>query len=389
MTTRNKTSKTRTFRPRLEALEDRLAPAVYWRPGAGSDLKWSTPANWSGDSVPTSSTDVVLDNSSGGNCKVDVNNAVCASLVSTATCTRSLIIQTSSSLSVDGGTGVISNWQSSGTIDGPGWGNAGTLEVKGAALKYANAVLGASGLTVYVDSAGGAVGSLQFHQPMTNMNAALYPGETPGGTGSPGDVVFDPGVGDTITFGTDDGCQLVVEAYGTVELFTGGKVSSSNDVKVYGTLQLDEASTHLEGAGAGMVSLYTVAALQLDDSTGGRTETIAGNLALNDSSALEMEVSGSSYTTLSVSGSFTLGGSSTFVAYVNLASRTQCDQVKANAITIGANAYFTYDPLGTAVAGNHSYVLFDRQDGNNITGSFQAGHITDLAHDSYTWICRS
>src|SRR5436309_8909675 len=38
-------------RPRVERLEDRLAPAVAWDGGAGT-LRWGDAANWEGDRLP-------------------------------------------------------------------------------------------------------------------------------------------------------------------------------------------------------------------------------------------------------------------------------------------------------------------------------------------------
>src|SRR5437868_4121574 len=43
----------RTCTPRLEALEDRLAPASFTWTGNGADANWGTGANWSGGVAPT------------------------------------------------------------------------------------------------------------------------------------------------------------------------------------------------------------------------------------------------------------------------------------------------------------------------------------------------
>src|SRR5262245_19599918 len=47
------------FRPKLEQLENRLAPVVSWDGGAGT-LNWKDAPNWSTDSLPGSTDDVVI-----------------------------------------------------------------------------------------------------------------------------------------------------------------------------------------------------------------------------------------------------------------------------------------------------------------------------------------
>jgi hypothetical protein len=53
----NRLRLSRSFRPHLEALEDRALPTVTWVGGNGD---WSTPSNWSSGSVPGSSDDVQI-----------------------------------------------------------------------------------------------------------------------------------------------------------------------------------------------------------------------------------------------------------------------------------------------------------------------------------------
>src|SRR5262245_12286561 len=48
------------FRPRLEALEERLAPAVSTWDGGGGDSNWTTAANWDGDVAPAAGDDLVF-----------------------------------------------------------------------------------------------------------------------------------------------------------------------------------------------------------------------------------------------------------------------------------------------------------------------------------------
>src|SRR5262249_46069580 len=65
-----KTRRPSTFRPMLECLEDRLAPAANFWTGA-SDNNWSNNNNWvdSGGTIhlaPISSSDVVFDNAHAG-----------------------------------------------------------------------------------------------------------------------------------------------------------------------------------------------------------------------------------------------------------------------------------------------------------------------------------
>jgi hypothetical protein len=54
------------LRPRLELLEDRIAPAVRTWTGGGSNDLWSNRDNWDGTvSVPTNGDDVVIPNTAG------------------------------------------------------------------------------------------------------------------------------------------------------------------------------------------------------------------------------------------------------------------------------------------------------------------------------------
>src|SRR5262245_38324114 len=55
---RPKPTRRPSFRPRLEALEDRLAPATrVWDGGSLLNSNWSTAANWVGDVAPTPGVD--------------------------------------------------------------------------------------------------------------------------------------------------------------------------------------------------------------------------------------------------------------------------------------------------------------------------------------------
>src|SRR6266550_1068264 len=59
------------FRPTLEVLEDRLAPATFtWVGGAAGNARdWQTPANWTGGApgtIPTLVDDVVLKSTTDG-----------------------------------------------------------------------------------------------------------------------------------------------------------------------------------------------------------------------------------------------------------------------------------------------------------------------------------
>src|SRR5262245_36744248 len=47
------------YRPRVEELEPRIAPAVLWD-GGGDGVTWQDPRNWSTDALPAASDDVVI-----------------------------------------------------------------------------------------------------------------------------------------------------------------------------------------------------------------------------------------------------------------------------------------------------------------------------------------
>jgi autotransporter-associated beta strand protein len=64
----------RPFCPLLEALEDRLAPAVLTWDGGGGDNNWTTAANWVGNVAPTAGDDLAF----AGNVQLTSNNSFAA-----------------------------------------------------------------------------------------------------------------------------------------------------------------------------------------------------------------------------------------------------------------------------------------------------------------------
>ncbi len=58
-------SKVRRNVPRLDELEDRTAPAVVTWDGGGSNLLWTTVANWSGNALPTANDEAVISSAAG------------------------------------------------------------------------------------------------------------------------------------------------------------------------------------------------------------------------------------------------------------------------------------------------------------------------------------
>src|SRR5262245_12819137 len=48
------------FRPRLEVLEGRIAPATRVWDGGGANNQWATAANWVGDVAPATGDDLVF-----------------------------------------------------------------------------------------------------------------------------------------------------------------------------------------------------------------------------------------------------------------------------------------------------------------------------------------
>src|ERR1051325_1461610 len=61
--TKRKSAKRQPYRLTVEQFEDIIAPATYTWDGGGSDSNWSTAANWTSDTVPTSSDTANIDNS--------------------------------------------------------------------------------------------------------------------------------------------------------------------------------------------------------------------------------------------------------------------------------------------------------------------------------------
>src|SRR5262245_38107151 len=56
----NRSRRKQGFRPRLEALEDRLAPAATRVWTGAVDTNWTTPGNWQGNAAPFSGDDLVF-----------------------------------------------------------------------------------------------------------------------------------------------------------------------------------------------------------------------------------------------------------------------------------------------------------------------------------------
>src|SRR5262245_25343284 len=84
----------------LEALESRLAPAVVSWDGGGSDFNWHNPLNWTGDAVPGSGDDAVID-VPGGTITVVASTAAVG--IRSLTCDENLTLGGSADLTLTAG----------------------------------------------------------------------------------------------------------------------------------------------------------------------------------------------------------------------------------------------------------------------------------------------
>src|SRR5262249_54004316 len=112
----------RVYRPWLEVLEDRLAPAVVNWDGGGGDFNWNNALNWDTNTLPTAADDVVI----------DVAAALTVTHPSGTTSINKLTSQ--ESLTLSGGTFTIaasSSIAGAFTLSGGTLTGAGNLEVLG------------------------------------------------------------------------------------------------------------------------------------------------------------------------------------------------------------------------------------------------------------------
>ena len=130
---KHRVGKPKNARLGLEALEDRLAPALVQWTGAGGDLLWSDAQNWSGGQLPGSSDDAVIGTAFAGQTIVSSGTVSINSVTSAASLSitaGSFTIAGASTADNSTGVSALSSnlLLSGGTLTG-----AGTLDVDGQA----------------------------------------------------------------------------------------------------------------------------------------------------------------------------------------------------------------------------------------------------------------
>jgi RHS repeat-associated protein len=271
----------RFFRPVLEALEDRIAPAtVSWK--APVDGFWDVGSNWDSGTVPAPGDDAVIDQA-GAAFTVTVRNAQSVHSLRSkdglALTGGSLTVAAASridgSLALGGGTLVANgavttagttSW-TSGVIQGSSVvTNAGTITLSGTATKYVGTELDNAGTMTHTGT-----GSLEVDGTLNNLAGALYDFQTDAGlaasTGhfrNAGTVRKSAGTGTTTadsffdnlggTLDIRSGTFTTNDYYATVaDTFTGGTFL----VAAGATLNLTGSPTFtgtFTGSGAGTVA---------------------------------------------------------------------------------------------------------------------------------------
>ncbi|MFO0880614.1 MAG: RHS repeat-associated core domain-containing protein [Gemmataceae bacterium] len=167
----------RQSQPSLEHLEDRTTPALLFWDGEGADHLWNTASNWSTNTLPTSSDDVVI----------DVPGQVTVTLTSGAVSVRALISQ--ENLTLDGGselTVLYGTSQVAGTLildEGASLGAEGvgttftamgSTQIDGASLRASGgATLALPNVTSYAALSGGRTFSAEGAGSLLDLSAML------------------------------------------------------------------------------------------------------------------------------------------------------------------------------------------------------------------------
>jgi hypothetical protein len=159
-------SRSATFRPMLERLEDRLVPSInpdYWTGASGVDNNWSTNANWDDGTgvhlAPTSTSDVVFDSTHAGSHTTSIVDAAFTSAINSLNIASSwsgATLTVNSALTVNNGATISANDTINGTsgmtLKGTSTWSTGTLASSGTTTVAASATLNITS-TVTLDTA--------------------------------------------------------------------------------------------------------------------------------------------------------------------------------------------------------------------------------------------
>ena len=161
-----------TFRPRLEALEDRVVPStVTWVHSGDGD--WGVGANWSGGTTPGANDDVVI------NLDLTVTHSAGADSVRSLTVSKGALALTGGSVA----------FSSTATVDG-------ALLIDGGTLGLTNKTLGGSGSTTVMSGASWTLAHSTINTTLDNQ----------------GDLTAEGGVDLTNTFSNESGATLTVSS---------------------------------------------------------------------------------------------------------------------------------------------------------------------------------
>jgi hypothetical protein len=290
ITRRRGAARVSPFRPCIEALETRLAPATYTWDGGGADNNWSTAGNWTSDTAPGASDTAVFDGTSTKAATIDVNVSVDGLQINSGY-TNTITQSSGKTVTVGSGIGFS---QGAGTFAG----GDSAIDINGAFVLSGGTFTSTSGTMTL---AGNFTVS---NSPTFNANS--------------GTVTFDGSVSATadvnstftfnnLTFNKDDGNNVTVSygdtliVTGTTTFTDGGMVGvSGSGVEARGNVTV--ASTFDGGSG---VLVFGSTASQTFTLTSA-TDKYDGNITVNKSSgtvtlasALVMDSSGQTLTVTS------------------------------------------------------------------------------------------
>lgn len=362
---RHDLKRSRSLRPLLEGLEDRLVPAtIAWNsavsPAGGN---WNVPANWVGNVVPTAADDAVIDLTAAGTVTVS-DTRLANSLSADADTTISL----SGSLTLASTSTIAGRYtQSAGTLTG-----AGTLTVTGA-LSWTGGTMSGMGVTnANGGLALGGTGNVGYTESLAgrtlnNAGAATLAYNAPsGGSGLilSGGAAFNNLAGATFNI-TNDAPISANSGGGTFNnagtlAKTGGAGTSAilTTLNNTGTVNAQTGTLSLQGA----LSNYSAATNTL---TGG-SYIVAARLQFNNANivtnaaTIVLDGAGSQivdasnnnafrgFATNSAAGSFTLQGGRSLATPGAFAN--------AGGLTVGAGSTFTAGGSYTQGAGSTNLV---------------------------------
>ena len=138
-----------------EVAECQVTSSTMWAWLGTVDSNWSNPANWASGTVPTATSDVIIQNGASNPCRIDIAGAVCSSLLVQDSMSL-LLDSTSTDLTVANNItvyGSVTHSDNTATLNL----TSGTLRIEGATAEYnhsGNGAINAANATIQVINGG-------------------------------------------------------------------------------------------------------------------------------------------------------------------------------------------------------------------------------------------